>query len=93
MPLVAAASFADELRKRPTAAGFTPDLKPFRTHVTLTRKVSPGSYDPSMNSVRWSFPDFALVDHCTGPGGSLYSVLHSWPLCTEVRKTPEKKHK
>jgi 2'-5' RNA ligase len=86
-------ALATKLKSRLVAAGFTPDLKPFRAHVTLMRKVPRGTYDCALQPVTWSFVDFALVGSRPGQGGSSYSVLNSWPLCTEVRKMPEKKHK
>jgi len=84
---------ATTLKSCLVAAGFTPDLKPFRAHVTLVRKVPRGTYDRALQPVIWSFTDFALVGSRPGADGSSYSVLNSWPLCTEVRKMPEKKHK
>jgi hypothetical protein len=68
-------------------------IKPFRVHITPGRKVPRGSHDRSMQSVLVSFTDPALVGSRTGPGGSVYSNLRAGPLCTEVRKMPEKKDK
>jgi 2'-5' RNA ligase len=92
-PSAAASALSEVLKTRLLAAGFAPDLKPFRAHVTLARKVPHGSHDHTMQSVPWSFTDLALIDSRTEPSGSLYSILSSWSLCTEVRKMPEKKDK
>ena len=88
-----AGTLAGALKSHLTGAGFTPDLKPFRAHVTLARNVPHGTHDRAIQSVLWTFTHFALVESRTGPSGASYSVLSSWPLCTEVRKSPEKKHK
>ena len=64
-------------------AGFTPDLKPFRPHVTVARKVPPGNHEEILERVRWKVTSSALVDSRATPGGSSYSILHSWPLCEE----------
>jgi len=87
------APLAAALKSHLTAAGFAPDLKPFRPHVTLARKVPHGTRDRTLQSVLWSFADFALIESRTAPEGSSYSVLNSWSLCTEVHKKPKKKHK
>ncbi len=75
-----AAGFADGFKQALCAAGFTPDLKPFRAHVTLARQVRGGPSDRRMSPVRWIFRDFALIESRTDPSGSLYSVVESWPL-------------
>ncbi len=78
--LTGVAGFAERLKQSLSAAEFTPDLKPFRPHVTLARQVRGCPSDRQMTPVRWTFNDFALVESHTHPSGSLYSVLESWPL-------------
>jgi RNA 2',3'-cyclic 3'-phosphodiesterase len=83
VPQSAGARLADTLstalKSRLTAAGFTPDLKEFRPHVTLARKVSHPTPTTDMDPLVWRFTEFALVDSRTEPGGSAYRVLASFP--------------
>jgi RNA 2',3'-cyclic 3'-phosphodiesterase len=75
----AATDLASELKDALLAAGFAPDLKPFRAHVTLARKVE-RARDTQMTPVLWRFDSFALVASETAPLGSSYSVVSSWAL-------------
>jgi 2'-5' RNA ligase len=66
------------------AAGFTPDIKPFRAHLTLARKVPrdlsvtfPQSLTPSA-IVRCD--RFVLMESRRDESGSIYSAVDSWAL-------------
>jgi len=68
------------------AAGFSPDIKPFRAHLTLARKFSAAR----AASVPWPLPltppivlradKFVLMESRRNEAGSVYSALDSWPL-------------
>jgi len=75
-----AAALARILSAATLAAGFSPDLKPFRVHVTVARKVArpPRSFD--MRKVEWSFDEFALIESRTLERGPVYSVVESYLL-------------
>ncbi len=62
------------------AAGFSPDLKPFRAHVTLARKVVKARFDERIRPLRWQFTAFALIESRTLAAGPAYSVIGSYPL-------------
>ena len=66
------------LQQETTALGFAPDLKPFRPHITLARKVVRVSRAVEMRPVRWSLDGFALVESRTEPEGSQYTVLENF---------------
>lgn len=67
-------------------AGFSPDFKPFRAHLTLARKVL------AVNAATIEWPctltlpvrvhcdRFTLMRSDRGASGSIYSVVESWPL-------------
>jgi 2'-5' RNA ligase len=79
------AALARALLERLAADGFAPDLKPFRPHVTVVRKVArPGSVG-DMHPVVWRFTDLALVESRTLPQGALYSVVESYSLCSGTK--------
>jgi RNA 2',3'-cyclic 3'-phosphodiesterase len=77
---VLAAALAEVLARETLSAGFAPDSKPFRPHVTLARKVAFLKAELAMQPVPWSFADFALVESRTDPDGPVYTVLESYPL-------------
>jgi 2'-5' RNA ligase len=76
----AVASLAESLGHALTAAGFAPDLKPFRPHATVGRKVRRVTGDLHIEPVRWTFREFHLIESQTHPEGSSYSTLEKWAL-------------
>lgn len=82
-PSAPAAALARRLLDQLTARGFSPDLKPFRPHVTVVRKVSRPGRIEKMHPVVWSFTDLALIESRTLAEGALYSVVESYSLCSE----------
>jgi RNA 2',3'-cyclic 3'-phosphodiesterase len=79
--LSGAVPLADKLKSRLSAAGFTPDLKPFRPHVTMARKVMHPCHLRALIPVIWSFTEFALIESRTESQGPEYHVRESfqWP--------------
>jgi RNA 2',3'-cyclic 3'-phosphodiesterase len=75
-----ASALAAAIKQTALAAGFAPDLKPFRAHVTVARKVARAPEVQPMARVTWNCEAFALVASTTGASGSVYSVLESYPL-------------
>lgn len=73
-----AQGLGDSLR----AAGFAPDVKPFRAHVTVARKVTRPSEPRDVPVVHWRFERFALIESRTLPSGAVYSVVETYPLCS-----------
>jgi len=71
LPSAQAARIAEMLAERLSAAGFAPDRKPWRPHVTVARKVLRGAMQ-NPERWEWSFREFALIDSHTGPAGSVY---------------------
>ena len=79
-------TLAQQLATDSTAAGFSPDFKPFRAHVTVARKVQ----RVAAAMCEWPHPlappfvvdcdRFALMESRRGESGSIYSVVESWPL-------------
>jgi 2'-5' RNA ligase len=83
-PPAAVTALARKLQDLLVGRGFTPDLKPFRPHVTVVRKVvRPGTMDAlgKLHPVVWRFTELALIESRTLPRGALYSVVGSYSLC------------
>ena len=79
-PPAALGALARSLTRTLGAAGFTPDLKPFRPHVTVARKVVHPSETVPIAPVRWTFERVALIESRTLERGPVYSVVETCPL-------------
>lgn len=76
----AAVALAEGLQRSLVDAGFTPDLKPFRVHATIARKVRRLGGELPLQPVHWSFDSFHLVESQTHRDGSAYRTLKKWVL-------------
>jgi RNA 2',3'-cyclic 3'-phosphodiesterase len=79
-PLEDVQALAKALAVETAAAGFSPDLKPFRPHVTVARKVARAARSSAMRPVEWRFDSFALIESRTLETGPVYSVVESYAL-------------
>lgn len=74
------------LRDAISAAGFAPDQKMFRAHLTLARKIRVGGAEkmPWPQKISPGFvvrcENFSLMESRKSEHGSIYSVIDSWPL-------------
>jgi RNA 2',3'-cyclic 3'-phosphodiesterase len=75
-----AAVLSETLKSALAAAGFVTDLKPFRAHATLARKVHRVTCELRIAPVRWRFTHLHLIESKSGPDGSAYSALKKWAL-------------
>ena len=60
--------------------GFKPDVRPFRAHVTLARKVERPPASHPVSPVAWPVGRLALVESIGTPDGPAYTPLAFWPL-------------
>ena len=79
-PPAGLAGWAGRLLEALVAAAFAPDLKPFRPHVTVARKVMRPSPSAPLHPLLWRFGEFALIESRTLEAGPVYSVVETYPL-------------
>jgi 2'-5' RNA ligase len=73
----AAVALAETLKRALVAESFSPDLKPFRAHATVARKVRRLSGELHLSPVLWTFDSLHLVE---SRSGSTYSTVKKWVL-------------
>ena len=72
------ARFLVQLRAAVAMAGFEPESRPWRPHVTIARKVRSATDGPVTPPLRWPATAFALVRSVSEPAGSRYEPLRWW---------------
>jgi len=74
-------TLVDYMSKIAALCGCQLDVRPFRPHLTLFRKVRKPPRDlPVMVPILWQAVDFALVESVTAASGVCYKVLKTWAL-------------
>ncbi len=56
------------------------DDKPLRPHITVARKLAQAPVLPEVSEIICAFRAFSLVSSVTASGGSVYTVVGTWPL-------------
>lgn len=79
MPAVLVA-LATELRDGAMRCGIQMDMRPYRAHMTMMRKVTHTSGEMRIRPVAWQANSFVLVNSVTYPEGVKYQVVREWPL-------------
>ena len=74
-PAPEAAAIAARLWARLVPLGIPPDVRPFKPHVTLARKVVKPAPELSLKPVRWPVSALTLVESVTDPEGSRYTPI------------------
>lgn len=72
------AQFVERLRAAVAMLGIEPELRPYRPHVTLARKVRSAAGMVVSPPVNWTATGFALVRSNSDPSGSRYEPVHWW---------------
>jgi RNA 2',3'-cyclic 3'-phosphodiesterase len=62
------------------AAEFRLDRRPFRPHITLSRRPVRSTVLQPAAGLDWPYEAFVLVDSETRPEGSRYTVVETFPL-------------
>lgn len=73
-------TLVNTLRSGLAACRFEPEVRAYRAHVTLARKVAHAGSESTHRPLEWPVDHFCLVESKTLPSGARYQVVKSWPL-------------
>ena len=60
--------------------GYIPELRPFKPHVTIARKLAAAPKQVEFETISWKVDRFVLVQSTPIPGGVQYRVIDEFPL-------------
>ncbi len=69
-----------ELGENLRECGFKPEKRPYRPHVTLLRKTTPGMPQVLQQPVFWPVDYFVLAESRPDGEPPWYQIVESWPL-------------
>jgi RNA 2',3'-cyclic 3'-phosphodiesterase len=73
-------SLVEALNAAQSACGLHPDLRAYRAHLTLARKVRKCQREYRIEPIFWEATKFCLVVSNIYSGGARYQILRSWDL-------------
>jgi len=76
----AAHTLVRELWRVLVRAGFTQDVRPFKAHMTLARKLERPPPDHTIDPIPWRVDRFALIESSNTTDGPVYTPLAFWLL-------------
>ena len=77
-------ALATRLRDGAIQCGIQMDMRPYRAHMTMMRKVRQFNGDVSIPPLVWQTSSFVLVKSVTYSEGVKYEVIREWPLSGEL---------
>ena len=76
-------TLAMELRDGAIECGIQVDMRPYRAHMTMMRKVARAREDMTIRPITWQANSFVLVKSVTYSEGVKYEVIREWPLSVQ----------
>lgn len=73
-------ALAEQVWSNLAAVGSPRESRPFRTHVTLARKVERLPHIPRFQPIDWPVKRFSLTASAPDPAGVRYSNIREWTL-------------
>ncbi len=80
------AALRSQIGVRQTMRLRSPPGEALRLHVTLARKIMQAPVLQAMSPIAWRARSFSLMQSRAAGGGSIYTVVDTWPLLDETAR-------